>query len=746
MRRAPLLALLAVLSAGGAKAAHLRRRGGPESAADAAAGEAYRKLTTMPVQVCSAYPGTRLDAPPGGQEDGADLCRCVADPGVHDSKAAWSCPPDMALKYERIADTQTGATVAQWHCVGSKTETVETFQPLQCPAGWESSTNADGEGVCTSTTTECDEDIVVFDNTEYGLISKPQECPCTKSFVVTCSDGATYDSARKACVWQVEKITTIVQRPLNNYLLSTPGGAQRLTISSTLGLPEMIEGPPCESDPEADVGSSALPAAEAPGLDHTDWKIVYHIPVLCPLVIPIQPSMLVCGPQSSVGIMRTLRAFMSMQSTAPVVVPKPKPATALTDTWTECNDKCALIYARATECALDDAHMCTVTSATPGVTGTGAVAQTANMEKLATFIGKGDSKARPQCLGYADPWFIDDIPGTSEDLPVTRFLFGSRLPVFTKMVERKSVEDLNKFSAGIAQQLYVSAEMGTHAALEDRLGRFEELVRSILDENPKMYQTPCLPYVIPASEGMASWSMRRMDGSCLTNHKRHVDWERTLSVHRDQATRGFLGDKRSKEGLAVENPFAVDCRAYATGVFKKAPSGVYAETLGRASSTFLSCKRSCDQTHQKSKRDQVVPILDAMDAALFPENVCACGQVWVHEKATNAKQAYTKCANANKLQPDKRQCNCVAPDPSLRVLPPGFFGSAAALQPVRVHTAALVTKMEDAMKARLLKQTEDKAAKEAAAAEAEAAAAAKKKKKKKPKKKSKGGKKKKKRL
>ena len=145
-------------------------------------------ITQMPVQTCDAYPGSKLSKV-SNEESGSD-CSCVADPGAHSAKKAFSCPPDMVLKFDDVADQSTGVVVPQYHCTKQQTETVKTSQPLQCQPGWTAET-VNGKGSCTITTTKCDPNEVIDDlHTEFGILSAPKDCHCKKKGCCAASFGA----------------------------------------------------------------------------------------------------------------------------------------------------------------------------------------------------------------------------------------------------------------------------------------------------------------------------------------------------------------------------------------------------------------------------------------------------------------------------------------------------------------------------------------------------------------------------
>ena len=188
----------------------------------------------MPVQTCDAYPGSKLSKL--SNEETESDCSCVADPGAHSAKKAFSCPPDMVLKFDDVADQSTGIVVPQYHCTKQQTETIKTSQPLQCQPGWMAET-VDGKGICTITTTKCDpNEVIVYENTEFGIMSAPKDCHCKKSIVVECVDEATYNPDTLSCEWEIDVTSTVITRPLNNYVMTTDGALEHLTVTESLAL------------------------------------------------------------------------------------------------------------------------------------------------------------------------------------------------------------------------------------------------------------------------------------------------------------------------------------------------------------------------------------------------------------------------------------------------------------------------------------------------------------------------------
>jgi hypothetical protein len=672
------IGLILVAAAPIADAAYLRSK---DPASD------YAAMKQMPVQSCDSYPGTMLSNPVECEGDDIDSnkCACIADPGVHTSEKAWSCPKDMVLKYDDVADKTSGSIVPQWHCTKQKTDKIKTSEPLQCQPGWTAEV-IDGKGACSITRTECDENdptVILYDSTEFGIMSAPKDCYCKKTIVVDCIDDATFNAKELSCEWEIDVTSTVITRPLSNYVLSTDGALEHLTITKELALPEMNEDPPIAADDGkgGEKSASDIKAAlDSLSLSHEDWKITYRVPVLCPIVIPIPENMLVCGPKAPEAIVRTLRTFVATDSLRPIIQPKPKPVSAFTDTWTECNNQCALIIARSTECAYHESYMCEITSATPNIdkkAKTYYEKQVSNMKSLQTFItSPGNSN---MCLGNVG--LVAGLPGQKEDPDdrsgdVYQFMFGllddTKFPMKDKKdksMGAKDVLDRSKFSKGISQVQYKSAEMGTHRKLMDLLGAFEVGISSIVDASPKMHLTPCLPYY----DG-TKYTMRRDDGSCLKNHKRHINWERTKQQHRQAAESGYNNDlagiKKSKEGLAVTNPFAVDCRAYASGVYKHESEGALLAGLkdSKTQYSFLGCKRACDEKDlKKTKKTVESKVIDSFDASVFPEYFCGCGEVFVSKLNKKGKEEGT----------------CIAPDPELHVSPPGYFGTTKGLEVVR---------------------------------------------------------------
>ena len=94
-----------------------------------------------------------------------------------------------------------------------------------------------GKGSCTITTTKCDPNEVIDDlHTEFGILSAPKDCHCKKSIVVDCVDGATYNPDTLSCEWEIDVTSTVITRPLNNYVMTTDGALERLTVTETLAL------------------------------------------------------------------------------------------------------------------------------------------------------------------------------------------------------------------------------------------------------------------------------------------------------------------------------------------------------------------------------------------------------------------------------------------------------------------------------------------------------------------------------
>ena len=214
--------------------------------------------------------------------------------------------------------------------------------------------------------------------------------------------------------------------------------------------------------------------------------------------------------------------------------------------------------------------------------------------------------------------------------------------------------------------------------------------------------------------------MRRNDGSCLKNHHRHIDWEQTQQTYRDAAEQGYTtalsGSSKKKEGLAVTNPFAVDCRAYANGVYKKEAGGDMLDGLkkSKTENSFLGCKRACDfkDAAKNSNNKATSNLVDSFDASVFPEYFCRCGEVWVSGKSSGGK--------------------CVAPDPALHVSPPGYFGTTEALGAVTKNTFEKFerrSKLKDDKVKRELMEKAEREEKKRLKEEAEKQAAKKKKKK-----------------
>jgi len=211
----------------------------------------------------------------------------------------------------------------------------------------------------------------------------------------------------------------------------------------------------------------------------------------------------------------------------------------------------------------------------------------------------------------------------------------------------------------------------------------------------------------------------------LKNHHRHIDWDQTQQTYRDAAEQGYnnalLGASKKKagSGLAVTNPFAVDCRAYAGGVYKKEAGGDMLDGLKRSKTenTFLGCVRAChfNDAAKNSNNKATSNLVDSFDASVFPEYFCRCGEVWVSGKTSG---------------------KCVAPDPALGVSPPGYFGTTEALGVVTKNTFAKFERRSklkgDKVKRELMEKAE-REEKKRLKEEAEKQAAKKKKKKKKKK-------------
>ena len=234
---------------------------------------------------CSAYPGSILIK----KIDPTISCTCLCDT-TDIGSTCWKCPEG----YTKISQIN-GKLGCQK--LGEKTVMIQKQEPLVCPDHMEGPIIETGkEAHCVERTKgECTE----TDESAKGIktIWGAKECSCVKKYPITCKD--------------LGKDTKLI---------------------------EGSKGATCEYEVPSKVVTSDVKPLEPnfPGFDlETGLK-----PIDCPKTIPLKPSDVMCGPDTSEYIHMMMERFSEIYDKK-ITPPK----------RVECHTNCASFYSKLAECA-----------------------------------------------------------------------------------------------------------------------------------------------------------------------------------------------------------------------------------------------------------------------------------------------------------------------------------------------------------------------------------------------------------